>query len=153
MEKYLVIDNTNGDGYTSPSISVLKNRPSALSLYHEYIGINVTSNLKLLETGFDGNHLFTTFCSVDEDDEEIDHYGCHMFEVSKPKTIVMICDYANEFLEFDGETVDEIVEDLGIVANKEDEFEFWIEEDSHAACITHVTCQDSGTHYIIIQIK
>lgn len=153
MEKYLVIDNTNGEGYTSPSIDVLGDRRAALSLYHEHIGVNVTSNLKLLETGFDGDQLFTTFCSVDEDEEEVDHYGCHMFEISKPKTIVMICDYANEFLEYDGETIGEIVEDLGIVANKEDEAEFWIEEDSHEACTTHATCQNSGTHYVIIQIK
>ncbi len=152
-EKFLVMDNTNGEGYTSPQINLLSDRQSALDEYHKFIGVNVTSFLKIIETGFEGTHFYTTFCSVGEDQEDVDHYGCHLMTVKSGQTIVMVCDYANEFLEYENQSADQIIEELGIVTDKEDESEFWIEEDSHEACITHASCQNSGTHYVIIQIK
>jgi hypothetical protein len=151
--KYLVMDNTNGEGYTSPEIVLLSDRQSALDLYHKFIGVNVTSFFKILEVGFDGNQLYTTFSSVDEDEEDVDHYGCHLMTVKSGQTIVMVCDYANEFIEYADFSADQVIEELGIVTDKGDESEYWVEEDSHEACITHATCQDSGTHYVIIQIK
>lgn len=155
--KYLVIDCTNGEGYSSPQIHLLGDKTSAKSLYHEYVGINITSFLHHVESGYHiGDKRYFTVCeSQDEDGESIDGYGCHLIEVKSGQTIVLNCDFVNELsILNDGEKAEQIIKDWEIQANVNNETECcWVEEDSHEACTTHVDCQDTGTHYVIIEIK
>jgi hypothetical protein len=148
MTKYLIIDCTNGPGYSSPAVSILGDRQSAFDLYHQYVGVNVISNLELTETGFESNHHYTLF----EDGE--DNHGCHIIEVEEKQMWIIDGNFSNEIWQMeDTHYIEDALDGLNITCNKDDESEFWIEEDSHEACTAHAECQDSGTHYTIIQIK
>jgi hypothetical protein len=148
MTKYLIIDCTNGPGCSSPAVSILGDRQSAFDLYHQIIGNNVVMHLKLTETGFESNHHYTLF----EDSE--DNYGCHLIEVEEKQMWIIDGNFSNEIWQMeDTHYIEDALDGLNITCNKDDESEFWIEEDSHEACIAHAECQDRGTHYTIIQIK
>ena len=148
MKKYLGIDCTNGPGYSSPAVSILGDRQSAYDLYYRNVGEYVVRGHNLEEQGFEGNHLYVLF----EDGEG--NHGCHIIEVEEKQMWIIDGNFSNEIWQMgDTHYIEDALDGLNITCNKDDESEFWIEEDSHEACIAHAECQDSGTHYTIIQIK
>jgi hypothetical protein len=138
-----VITNTNGEGYSSPDISLFSDRKSALDWYNQNIGECIT--------GFDGIKVFTLF---EDDQDGAGGRGCHLIEVQEKSMWIINGDFYNEIYEMkDTFYMEDALDGLGITYNKDAESEFWIEEDSHEACIAHAECQEVGTHYTIIQIK
>jgi hypothetical protein len=74
---YLVLDLTNGDGYSDPDFQIFKDRKEALDKYAQLIGYNVINENTITESE-EGKTLF-----LSEDME--DNIGVHFIELDDDK--------------------------------------------------------------------
>lgn len=141
MEKYLLLDLTNGDGYTDPTIGLYSDRVEANAEFYRTIGENVMHALEVTDHGFEDNKVFCYF----EDGEN--NYGTFLINVKPGQIYEINCDFAGEITLCDAKTIKEMISNT-----EHDEGDFTIDEKEDMN-IGSVTCNETSTHYIYIQIK
>ena len=98
---FIVLSVTNGEGYSSPSVELFNDFREAVAAYTKNIGYMFNTN-NPYEMGSQGNGesapgvYKSLFVSYDEDGDEIDNFGVHMFPVESGDCVEIICDYADE---------------------------------------------------------
>lgn len=78
---YLVLNLTNGDGYSSPDFQLFNNRTIAMDTYAEFIGYHIINGAEVTEST-ETKKLF-----ISEDGE--DNYGTHIIELENGKCHVV----------------------------------------------------------------
>lgn len=146
--KYLVIDCTNKNGGTEPSIYLFNDNEEAVKQHNKHLANCIESELVKDEEGFEENHCFTLFESQDEDGDTIDNYGCHILKVKSGDTVVVVGDYSNEFIELDNVSAKEFLNEWDITS-----YDIHNVQGDEDAVVTSVSDLDIGTHYNIIEIK
>lgn len=87
---YLVLDLTNGDGYSTPGIELFQKRSEAYSKFAYHIGWNIINTCTLEDDSTDTKKLFT--------DGE-DNYGVHLLELDNRR---------HHVINIEGHFVDEV---------------------------------------------
>jgi hypothetical protein len=98
---FIVLSVTNGEGYSSPSVELFNDFSEAVASYTKHIGYMFDVN-RPFGMGSQGNvdaapgFFKSLFVSYDDDHDEIDNFGVHMFPVKSGDCVEIICDYADE---------------------------------------------------------
>jgi hypothetical protein len=87
---YLVLNLTNGDGYSSPDIELFFDRGSAMDKFAQYVGYHIINEATITDS-HENKILFLS-------DDECDNYGVHMIELDDKKhhSINIDCNYSDE---------------------------------------------------------
>ena len=99
---FIVLSVTNGEGYSSPSVELFNDFSEAVASYTKHIGymfdVNRPFGMGSVGGGYDAapGVYKSLFVSYDDDGDEMDNFGVHMFPVESGDCIEIICDYADE---------------------------------------------------------
>jgi hypothetical protein len=98
---FIVLSITNGPGYSEPHYDLFESFPEAVAEYIKRIGYMFDHNPYSMGSSRSGDDsepgvYKSLFVSYDDDENEVDNYGVHMFPVESGDCVEIICDYADE---------------------------------------------------------
>jgi hypothetical protein len=148
--RYLVLDLTNGDGYSDPTIKVHKNRLKGIKRYYEYVGQNITQGLAFKGIENRGSDMFCAFATEDEDGNEIDNFACHFILVNEGDIIVINTDFTDELSHYTTYlSIPDVIYDLNIKPECGADISITNEKNY---LVSKVADSETGTIYILIKV-
>ena len=123
---FIVLSVTNGLGYSEPHVEVFNDFSEAVAEYLKRIGCMFDYNPYNIGTDYTSGEASpgvfkSLFVSYDNDLDEVDNYGVHMFPVESGDCVEIICDYADEVSVYKEECLEVFDEPFNQVDGVEDE--------------------------------